>query len=112
MRSGDVEGEAGRSGSLGAWVLLGAWIGACALASLYAAGWRSDNRLENWVGQIAADPGYADPVFNLAQLQFEAGAYAAASDLWQRYLALDPDSDWSRKARQGVAICRQQGGPG
>lgn len=59
---------------------------------------------------IAADPGYADPVFNLAQLQFEAGAYAAAQDLWQRYLALDPDSDWSRKARQGVAVCRQQAG--
>jgi hypothetical protein len=27
--------------------------------------------------------------------------------MWQRYLALDPDSEWSRRARSGLRLCRQ-----
>jgi hypothetical protein len=57
---------------------------------------------------MAADPGYADPVYNLAKLQFELGCFAEASRMWRRYLALDPDSEWSRRARSGLRLCQQQ----
>ena len=56
----------------------------------------------------AADPDYADPLYNLAQLEFEAGAFGRARDLWQRYLTLDPDSEWARNARRGLALCQRQ----
>ena len=35
-----------------------------------------------------------------------------AAAAWQRYLALDPDSDWSRRARSGLHLCQQQIQPG
>jgi tetratricopeptide (TPR) repeat protein len=60
---------------------------------------------------IAADPGYADPVYNLAKLYFELGQFAEASRMWRRYLTLDPDSEWSRRARSGLRLCQQQGKP-
>ena len=50
-----------------------------------------------------------DQLYNLAQLHFEAGELAAAGRLWQRYLVLDPDSEWSRLARHGLALCRRDG---
>jgi tetratricopeptide (TPR) repeat protein len=61
---------------------------------------------------IEADPSYADPLYNLGHLEFEAEAYERARELWQRYLALDPDSDWSRTARKGLALCQHQALPG
>ena len=51
---------------------------------------------------IALDAGYADAVFNLATLAFEAGDLAEARRLWERYLELDPDSEWARRAARGV----------
>ncbi len=57
----------------------------------------------------AADPHYADPLYCLAKLHFEAGELAAAARLWQRYLVLDPDSEWSRLARRGLTLCRCAG---
>jgi Tetratricopeptide repeat len=57
----------------------------------------------------AADPDYADPLFRLAQLHFEAGELEAAGRLWRRYLILDPDSEWSRRARHGLALCQRLG---
>lgn len=56
---------------------------------------------------VAADPYYGDPMYNLAYWHFIAGRYAEAGQWWQRYLDLDPDSDWSRKARKGLALCRR-----
>ena len=50
-------------------------------------------------------------MYNLAKLQFELGRFAEASRMWQRYLALDPDSEWSRRARSGLRLCQQQGQP-
>ena len=44
--------------TLGSWLLLLAWLGAALLSTWYAFGWKTDNRLEHWVGQIAEDPGY------------------------------------------------------
>ena len=57
---------------------------------------------------IASDRDYADPLYNLAHLEFEAGAFDKARDLWRRYLELDPDSEWSRTAKRGLALCQQQ----
>ena len=56
---------------------------------------------------VAADAEYADPVYNLAHWHFEDGDFAAAARWWQKYLALDPDSEWSRKARQGLLLCQR-----
>lgn len=56
---------------------------------------------------VAADPYYGDPLYNLALWHFQVGEYADAIVWWERYLDLDPDSDWSKKARQGLALCHQ-----
>jgi TolA-binding protein len=57
---------------------------------------------------VAADPEYGEPVYNIALLHFQAEEYEEAVEWWQRYLKLDPDSEWSRKARKGLALCHQQ----
>lgn len=57
---------------------------------------------------VAADPEYGDPVYNLAMWHFKADEYALALEWWQKYLKLDPDSEWSGKARQALALCRQR----
>jgi tetratricopeptide (TPR) repeat protein len=79
------------------------------LALLFDAEGRKDLARAYLERASAADPDYADPLYNLAQLNFEAGELAAAGRLWQRYLVLDPDSEWSRLARHGLALCRQHG---
>lgn len=56
---------------------------------------------------LAADPAFADAMFNLAVLRFEFGEHAAAEALWRRYLQHDARSEWARKARCGLALCRQ-----
>ncbi len=53
---------------------------------------------------VAADPTYPDPVYNLALLEFDSGAYGEATKLWERYRELDPDSDWGRRAKQGLQL--------
>lgn len=53
---------------------------------------------------VAADPTYADPLYNLALLEFDSGAYAEAARLWEKYRELDPDSDWGRRAKQGLQL--------
>jgi tetratricopeptide (TPR) repeat protein len=62
---------------------------------------------------MSLDPLYPDPVYNLALLEYEGGNYDEATRLWTRYLELDPGSDWSRRARQGlqlIGMLRQHGG--
>lgn len=63
---------------------------------------------EGFERAIEADANYADPVYNLAQLYFDEGDYDQAGRLWARYLVLDSDSEWSRRARYGLALCRRQ----
>ena len=55
----------------------------------------------------ACDPTFADAAFNLARMHYAAGAYDRAATAWQHYLDLDHDSEWARKARHGIALCRQ-----
>ena len=66
--------------------------------------------MEGFERAIEADASYADPVYNLAQLHFDDGEYDRAGQLWARYLVLDPDSEWSRRARYGLALCRRHQG--
>jgi tetratricopeptide (TPR) repeat protein len=66
--------------------------------------------MEGFERAIEADMNYADPVYNLAQLYFDDGAYGEAGRLWARYLVLDQNSEWSRRARYGLALCRRQQG--
>jgi tetratricopeptide (TPR) repeat protein len=56
---------------------------------------------------LQCDPEFADACFNLARLHYAAGAYAQAEAEWRHYLELDADSAWARKARHGIALCRQ-----
>lgn len=56
---------------------------------------------------LAIDPQFADAMFNLAVFRFEAGEHGAAETLWRRYLEHDAKSEWARKARCGLALCRQ-----
>jgi tetratricopeptide (TPR) repeat protein len=51
---------------------------------------------------VVRDPDYADAVFNLAALAFEADDLETAARWWTRYLELDADSEWSRRAAQGL----------
>lgn len=53
---------------------------------------------------VSADPTYADPLYNLALIEFDAGHIEEAARLWQRYRELDPDSDWGRRAKQGLQL--------
>lgn len=55
---------------------------------------------------LQVDGDYADALYNLARLRFQAGDYVDAQAHWQRYLRYDDDSAWSRKARDGLALCR------
>jgi len=56
---------------------------------------------------IAIDPDYADAIYNLAALEYDAGDIDAAAALWRRYLELDDTSDWARRARAGLVLAAQ-----
>ena len=64
--------------------------------------------MEGFERAIEADPDYADPIYNLAQLHFDEENYGDAERLWVRYVTLDSDSEWSRRARYGISLCRRQ----
>ncbi|MGI9485280.1 MAG: tetratricopeptide repeat protein [Geminicoccaceae bacterium] len=64
--------------------------------------------MEGFERATQADPNYADPIYNLAQLHFDDENFQRAEQLWARYIALDSDSEWSRRARYGIALCRRQ----
>jgi tetratricopeptide (TPR) repeat protein len=53
-----------------------------------------------------ADPTYADPLFNLGMLSLEDAAYPEAIALLERYLTLDPSSEWSDRARKATTLAR------
>lgn len=64
--------------------------------------------MEGFERATLADPSYADPIYNLAQLYFDDEKFQEAEQLWTRYIELDSDSEWSRRARYGIAQCRSQ----
>lgn len=85
------------------------------LATLARARGRTDAARACLTRAFVIDPGYADAVYNLAALEFDAGDLAAAETMWQRYLTLDGDSEWSRAAERGlryVALAKARGTTG
>jgi len=57
---------------------------------------------------VTLDPGYADAIYNLGALDYDSGALAEARASWLRYLELDTDSDWARRAKAGIAVIDRQ----
>ena len=57
---------------------------------------------------LAADPDYADAIFNLGLLHQRADRYADAAACWRRYLALDNDSSWASRARRALKYCEMR----
>lgn len=57
---------------------------------------------------VALDPGYADAIYNLGALDYDSGALPEARAAWLRYLELDTDSDWARRAKAGIAVIDRQ----
>jgi tetratricopeptide (TPR) repeat protein len=57
---------------------------------------------------LEAKPDYADAVFNLALHLQALGEHADAIKHWRRYLALDPASPWSAKAKRALKFCEMQ----
>ena len=37
------------------WGALAVWLGVCAVLTVQAADWRTDNRIDNWIGQLESD---------------------------------------------------------
>lgn len=58
---------------------------------------------------IARDPAYGDAVFNRATLCFDAGDFDGARRWWTRYLEIDGDSEWARRAERGLAYLARVG---
>jgi tetratricopeptide (TPR) repeat protein len=56
---------------------------------------------------VALDPTYADAIYNLAALEYDAHDLATARQWWLRYLELDNNSDWARRARAGVGLANR-----
>lgn len=76
---------------------------------------RGDLARSHLARALVIDPSYADAVYNLAALEFDAGDLAAAAVMWERYLTLDGDSEWSRSAERGlryVALATARGTTG
>src|SRR5690606_20826044 len=53
---------------------------------------------------IILNGGYADPVYSLAALEYDAGQLQEARRHWSRYLELDSNSDWAKKATRGIQL--------
>ncbi len=63
---------------------------------------RTDTARRHLRRAIEIDGDYADAIFNLAKLEFDAGNLAEARRWWMRYLELDQHSEWARAAERGV----------
>lgn len=48
-----------RTSAIRGWLALLVWLGVCAGLTVYAADWPTDNRLENWIGQIETDEAFS-----------------------------------------------------
>ena len=51
---------------------------------------------------LKIDPAYADAIYNLAALEYDAGELSQARHWWSRYLLIDRESPWARTAARGI----------
>lgn len=57
---------------------------------------------------LKADPDYADAVFNLALLLQRLNRLSDAAAQWKRYVELDRESSWARRAKRALKFCEIQ----
>lgn len=74
------------------------------LGSITSSLGKMNSSKRNFEKAIEVDPEYPDPVYNLALLEFESENYGKAARLWQCYIKLDPNSDWTQKAKHGLQL--------
>jgi tetratricopeptide (TPR) repeat protein len=67
-----------------------------------------DEASEELKNVVDSDPQHSDAVFNLAQIFMKTGEIAEAKVLYERYLTLDPPSDWAATARKAITYCAAQ----
>ncbi len=90
-----------------------AYLRAIKLDPKFAEAWFNLSRLVSEAGKVPAarrylksainlDGNYSDPVYNLARLEFDAGNLTEAKRLWTRYLQLDSESEWAKRAAKGI----------
>lgn len=75
------------------------------LAHVAEAQGRGAMALECLQHAVDADRQFGDALYNLALLRFHNGDHQDAARLWRRYLAVDGDGEWARRARAGLALC-------
>lgn len=63
---------------------------------------RLDTARSHLLRATELDAGYADPIYNLGALEYDAGRLDEARSWWGRYLQLDPESEWGKRAARGV----------
>ena len=64
-----------------------------------------DEAIECLEQSIKVGPDYADAHFNLGLLLQKRGQFEKATRCWRRYLDLDENSEWSKKARRALKYC-------
>jgi tetratricopeptide (TPR) repeat protein len=67
------------------------------------------NRIDEAIGELREvlhlDRQYVDAHFNLAKLLMKRGRLVEAKQLFEKYVASEPSSDWATKARKAITYC-------
>ena len=78
---------------------------------------KNETRIQNLLTEAARkhlqravelDGTYADAIYNLGALDYDAGALEPARHWWLRYLELDAETEWAKRARAGIAVIDRQ----
>jgi tetratricopeptide (TPR) repeat protein len=69
---------------------------------------RSGAAIECLRKSLQVAPDYVDAMFNLALLLQRKNRYAEAAGYWRRYLAIDGQSEWAKRARRSLKFCEMQ----
>ncbi|HUA51501.1 MAG TPA: tetratricopeptide repeat protein, partial [Candidatus Sulfotelmatobacter sp.] len=76
------------------------------LAHLAMAAGNNPDAIAHLERAVIADPEYPDPLYNLAALYIQSDRLADAAPLLERYVRLDPKSEWAHAARKLLLACR------
>ena len=82
------------------------------LADLQEDAGHLDEAIESLRAAVKASPSFADGHFNLASCLAADGRDEDAVHHWQRYVRLDPDSEWASIARRQLAKAELSPSPG
>ena len=65
---------------------------------------------KSFQGVLDSNPAHLKSIYSLAIIYEKRNKKEKALEMWQRYLKLDPSSDWADKARSHLAAIRNPGG--